>query len=492
MPEALDAIVIGAGLGGLAAACRLAQEGLRVQVVERKDHPGGTAYGYAREGFTFPMGPLGVSSPDRIRASLEALGVTLPEPWRRVHYRVRAFGLDLPISRPLEELVEAYAAVNPVDGPAVRRFFEDARAAWRGAVLEDGAHAAAQHLSMRVRDQRLRRVLGSLGTRAPYSSLSLLRSMWGLMVEEGIWHPPGGTRGLAERLVARFEALAAEGSALRLSAPVRQVLVERGQVAGVQLEGGEVLRSARVICNTDYRVAVSSLIPADALPAGWRAAVLGAKVTDSNVQVSLGVRAADVDLSAFSRASRLITRREAREPAARGHGARRYADDELEISLLTEEDPSMAPPGGAVIVIRTEGELEDFQPFRPSFGARTEAYAAFKQALAAELIDAAAEHLPGLRDAIEVLDVATPLTFREAGGRTGGNVAGWSWDWEDRPEGAALDLIGTPVRGLYMAGVQALSALFIGGVPTALRSGALAAERALAGVGPVDSTPLAP
>ena len=73
MPKVLDAVVIGAGLGGLAAACRLAQEGLRVHVVERKEHPGGTAYSYARAGFTFPMGPLGVSSPDRIRRCLEGL-----------------------------------------------------------------------------------------------------------------------------------------------------------------------------------------------------------------------------------------------------------------------------------------------------------------------------------------------------------------------------------------------------------------------------------
>ena len=143
-------------------------------------------------------------------------------------------------------------------------------------------------------------------------------------------------------------------------------------------------------------------------------------------------------------------------------------------------------------MLRAEAKLEDFQAFGPASDVRTEAYAGHKQALATELIAAAAEHLPGLERAIEALDVATPLTFRDAGGRTGGNVAGWSWDWEDRPEGAALDLIGTPIRGLYMAGVQALSALFIGGVPTALQSGALAAERALADAEPVSSTPLGP
>ena len=216
--------------------------------------------------------------------------------------------------------------------------------------------------------------------------------MWGLMVEEGIWHPPGGTRGLADRLVSRFGARGSDGCALRLSSPARQVLVERGQVAGVQLEDGEVLRSARVICNTDYRVAVASLLPADALPSSWRAAVLGAKVTCSNIQVCLGVRAADVDLSAFAQASRLITRREdAAQAPAKAPAPQSYAKGELELSLLTAEDSSLAPPGGAVIVLRAEAKLEDFQAFGPASDVRTEAYAGHKQALATELIAAAAE-----------------------------------------------------------------------------------------------------
>ena len=82
--------------------------------------------------------------------------------------------------------------------------------------------------------------------------------------------------------------------------------------------------------------------------------------------------------------------------------------------------------------------------------------------------------------------MATPLTFEEQGGRSGGAVAGWSWDYEDRPDTRARELVRTPIQGLYMAGYQAFSALFMGGIPTAMESGKRAAKAVLQEDGPVE------
>jgi phytoene dehydrogenase-like protein len=89
-----------------------------------------------------------------------------------------------------------------------------------------------------------------------------------------------------------------------------------------------------------------------------------------------------------------------------------------------------------------------------------------------------------LEDAVQVVDVATPLTFEDQGGRSQGAVAGWSWDFEDTTDYEPLDLTLTPIEGLYMAGYQAYSNLFMGGVPTAMVSGQKAAECLLKGAGP--------
>ncbi len=94
--------------------------------------------------------------------------------------------------------------------------------------------------------------------------------------------------------------------------------------------------------------------------------------------------------------------------------------------------------------------------------------------------------IPGLQDAIVVMDVATPLTFEDQGGRSGGAVAGWSWDYQDFRDSSPRELIQTPIRGLYMAGYQAYSALFLGGIPTAMESGKRAADAVLTRADPTE------
>ena len=62
-PDAPHAVVIGSGFGGLAAAVRLGAQGYRVTVLEKLDAPGGRAYVYRQDGFTFDAGPTIVTAP---------------------------------------------------------------------------------------------------------------------------------------------------------------------------------------------------------------------------------------------------------------------------------------------------------------------------------------------------------------------------------------------------------------------------------------------
>ena len=58
------AVVIGAGFGGLALAIRLQSAGIQTVVVEKRDKPGGRAYHWVRDGFTFDAGPTVITDPD--------------------------------------------------------------------------------------------------------------------------------------------------------------------------------------------------------------------------------------------------------------------------------------------------------------------------------------------------------------------------------------------------------------------------------------------
>ena len=505
-----DTIIIGAGMGGLTAAAKLVGAGRRVLLLERNPHPGGTAYVYNRRGYFFPMGPLGFSHPGRVRSTLREVNVEDDLPLHRVHYRIRAFDCDVPLTLPSAEVVKVLSERFPSDAQAVERFFQDMK-----AILSPPSHrisetdgsaaealhrmSASDYLTRRIRDGRLRRILGSIGTREPYSGLPLLAAMWNLMTEEGIWYPESGLRALAEKLVGAVtgrsnaeKASEAHGE-IRLGTEVSHIRVENGKVMGVALRDGSTIDSSSVISNADYKTTFLTLLDQKEIPFQWYRAVRQARQTGSILQVCLGVDKGKVDLSSFLEASRLIYR--SREAAQTSEGIDwnageidpvSLAKEELEISLWSKEDESLAPEGKAVVVIRTEAEHSHFVRFRVGWRKRTADYGAYKTRLGRTLVKEAENLIPGLEDSTQIMDVATPLTFEDQGGRSGGAVAGWSWDYEDFQDEKPRELIRTPIKGLFMAGYQAFSALFTGGIPTAMESGKRAAQAALDGADPVE------
>ena len=583
-----DVIVVGAGLGGLTAALRLVREGLRVVVVDAASHPGGTAYVFRRGDFLFPMGALGCANPELVRATITRAGMKRPPVFHRVHYRLRAFGLDLPISRPFRDTADALARHFPEEAAAIKRFFLDmeyiaksllsptpyhhpyqsASGTPRGGhwayapptqVPPDGERlgysleppgrpeyggripplpgtSAAFYLKGMVKDPRLRRILGSMGTREPFANLAILAAMWSLLCQSGIHYPQGGFYGLSDALAAelapgagttrprggdragrsgyppgecggsgirepRPRSVTAPGSVtgrlppILLGRRVSRIKAERGRVRGVTLQDGTSLTAEAVVSNADFKNTFLRLVDPEALPEPFLRRLRSAPLTSSNLQVCLGLEAAKADLSSFLEGTRIIYRRED-APDVDGEQERapewdpaRAAQDELELCLLSADDPSLAPPGKAVLVIRTAVPYEAFQRLRGPGGGRDPGYMEYKKKIGRALVREAAVLIPGLEDSVEVMDVATPLTFEERGGRFRGAVAGWSWDYGenlDRP----VELVRTPVSGLFMAGHQAFSMLALGGIPSAVLSGLRAAEYVLQGEGPVEDMEL--
>ncbi len=509
MTKPWNAVVIGAGVGGLAAAATLVKAGKRVVVVDGNPHIGGTAYVYQRKGFTFPMGPLGFSTPDLVGQALSDLGTGQVPEFRRVHYRIKAFGLEVPLSLPFERMQERLSQLFPQDAAGIKAFFQEMANVVsamqsphekenRRLLSETGNIPAAEYLRSLLTDWRLQRFLGSLGTHEPYSSAALTAAMWHLMSNQGIWYPSGGMRSFCDKLAQAAVGSEEKGGGaceIRLGAGVQKIRVRDGNVLGVTLADGTELDAEGVISNADFKTTFLGLMEPEEVPAPWRGAVTKARQTGSIFQVAVGVDSRRVDLSAFSRASRILYRSERGLLPDRPEGANwrdRAVDlealvgQELEVSLLTGDDPTLAPSGGSVILIRTEAEHAHFGKYRLSPGRRTDDYKAYKRSLGSALLREAAQLIPGLEEAILVVDVATPLTFQDQGGRSEGAVAGWSWDYEDTADYEPKELILTPIRGLYMAGYQAYSNLFMGGVPTAMTSGRRAAEFLLQGRGPVE------
>jgi phytoene desaturase len=88
------ALVIGTGFGGLAAAIRLGAKGYRVHMLEKLDAPGGRAYVYRQDGFTFDAGPTIVTAPFLLEELWALCGKTFSDdvdlrpmdPFFRLHF----------------------------------------------------------------------------------------------------------------------------------------------------------------------------------------------------------------------------------------------------------------------------------------------------------------------------------------------------------------------------------------------------------------------
>ncbi len=123
------AIVIGSGFGGLAAAARLGARGYDVTVLEKLDAPGGRAYVYRQDGYTFDAGPTIITAPYLFEELWQACGrrladdVTLRalDPFYEVRFHdgdVFRYTADLAAMR------EQIARIEPRDVAGFDRFLE--------------------------------------------------------------------------------------------------------------------------------------------------------------------------------------------------------------------------------------------------------------------------------------------------------------------------------------------------------------------------------
>ncbi|CAN5209677.1 phytoene desaturase family protein [soil metagenome] len=287
-----DVVVIGAGVGGLAAAARLAAAGHAVTVCEQAPQVGGKLGEYARDGFRFDTGPSLLTMPHLLAELFADTGAPLAtvlelqrvEPVARYRF---ADGTRLDASADLPTMVAALdralgdgsgadwlrllgrgaAMFEAVRGPFLQTGLDGPLALLRQARRLRDLTAVAPLRTLRglgagyLRDPRLQMMLDRYAT---YSGSDPRRAPATLAVVPyveqayGVWYVRGGLRRIADALAAR----AAEcGATVRTGADVVGVRVAGGRAGGVVLRDGERLRADVVVANTDASHLYGDLLP---------------------------------------------------------------------------------------------------------------------------------------------------------------------------------------------------------------------------------------
>ena len=281
-------LVVGAGIGGLAAAIRLAHAGYRVTVVERHDAPGGRAGIWRSAGFTFDTGPSMVMMPecwDRLfhdvgRHREDYVRLVRCDPCYRLHF---ADGSTLEMTSRLDELVANLERIEPGCGPRalewlaytgqlyhrgiefIRRDMHRplAMLGMGGMGLRYGLAALGDLQAMAgrfFRDERLRQ---AVTFQSLYLGLSPFRSLaiYGLLahteIAGGIYYPMGGMHQLALAL----ERLAGElGVAFHYGTPVTSLHRMGSRIAAARLADGRELPADVVVANADLPYTYATLL----------------------------------------------------------------------------------------------------------------------------------------------------------------------------------------------------------------------------------------
>ncbi len=496
--EKFDAVIIGAGLGGLSAAGYLAKAGKKVLVLEHHTVPGGYAHEFRRGKYRFEV-------------ALHALDGAAPGGWSypilkdlEVFDQVRFHRMDpfYTVRFPKQEVV-AYADLMIYESELVKHFPHE----------RDGIHKIIADMVETYWQVRRFDAEGQLGIRPPLEKMPVLypkmlnamsisleeymsqfiqdselktvfTTLWGyygLPPEKlnaavfifpwvsfhlmGAYYPEGGSMAMSRALEATLKKY---GGEIRYRETVNKIEIKDGCAVAVVTEKGLRVEADVIISNANSPDTLLKFVGREHLPADYVRGIEEAKPSISNFVLYLGL---DRDLQAEGYTDHEIFVRDEYDSNAGYQAALDgdFAHTGLSITNYNIADRSSAPEGGTVLNIfsladwnsdnqwGTGGNLENYSD-NPQ-------YNELKKAATEILLDRTEKLIPGLRKSIKYMEVGTPLTNWRYSRNIGGAIYGTDQTVENA-HGGRLSAK-TPIKNLFLAGAWT----FGGGMSAAMLSG---------------------
>ncbi|WP_454199339.1 phytoene desaturase family protein [Nocardia sp. Marseille-Q1738] len=486
-----DAIVIGAGNAGLTAAATLQRAGARTLLLERHNVPGGCGTSFRRGRFEFEvalhqLSGVGVEGQAlSLREGLfQQLGIADKLEFVQEHDLYRAVipgQLDLTLPADWDGAIEAIEAEFPGNRDRAARFFELLKqvtfwqiAAMRGMPVEQidpvlftyGVRPLKDVLDEYFDDERLKTALGIYWTylgqppsRLAFQDLALTLFAY---FEFKPWHVRGGSQAMSTAILDSFLHA---GGEVRFNCGVEAILTAAGRAFGVRLEDGTEVTASDVISNASLPTTYG-MLDGIHVPAAVRDDMSTRRIGVSGFVLHMGLDATPAELG-FTTSTTFVNRDSDDD---RTYDSWRSFEPARGICVSSYDVAPIgfAPTGATHVSLMTLQYADIWRNVAPS------EYARAKFAYAETLLDLCETITPGIRDAIEEVDVATPLTMMRYLGHPGGAIYGYD---QDATEGWLFrnSERRTHVPGLHLAG----SWSGIGGFQPTLEAGARVARRLL-------------
>jgi all-trans-retinol 13,14-reductase len=498
--NAFDVIVIGSGMGGMAAAAALSKAGHKVLLLEQYETLGGLSHSFSIDGFSWDAGIhyLNCVAPeDRERHILDWLSDTPIELasmgaiYDNLHIGDAA---PLALSRPYEaqardlkdrfpdeaEAIDAWIAALKEGREAILKVtMTRAMPEIIGSALKWWHSHAIERWCMRTTQEVIDAITGNPnlaaafaaqwfdhGGRPSKASFAMHALITGAYLESGAWYPKGGGAAFADHILP---TITKAGGEARANTKVETLLVEDDRVVGVRTVQGEDIRADAVISDIGARETVNHLLPADCGHQDWIDEIRGLPHSVAHFSLFVGFEG-DIERAGATRSNHWIY------PGGKVDVVWTDAPDSpppgLFVSFASLKDPGHDPGpsqkyAGEIIAWADWSVVEKWAHMEP--GARGEDYYAFKAGIEDAMFAQFEAYFPELAKLVVFRSLSTPLTTRAITGHHKGAFYGI----DTTPERLVSEALQTrtPVPGLFLAGQDVLSP----GIPGALWGGVLAA-----------------
>lgn len=458
-----DAIVIGAGNGGLACAATLAEKGKKVILFEKHNIPGGCGTSFRRGRFEFEVALHQLSSmgtpekPGPLRELFRRYGIEDKIEWIEIKelFRVNfpdGTGISIPADR---KNCEAFLCSQfPQEKESILRYFETVYAfcSESAAFAEKSAHStgepsAAKKAIMKMgfpkmyptlaryalkstqevldeffKDVKLQLALSAywcfMGMPPARFPWSILAKCTNIYMEDKPFYLRGTSMMMNQAIM---DAVQRMGGVVHLNRGVERIVLEGGAAVGVVDEKGEEYRASKIISNISPLATYGALLQPEEVPQVAQEYLRPYTVGISALTCFIGLDCTPEEIGFTTSFTLNYESFDANEDFKDAYKLLPEKDP-LVATCYTVDDPEISPPGTSIITAGTLKYSAEWEKLTP------EQYYEKKYEAGKRIVARLEKMYPGFTDHIEEMEVATPLTHMRYLNHPGGAIYGYEQD----------------------------------------------------------------